>query len=68
MMITHLKSYFNENDKIICPKCYLDLSNEAEDPWVAHEGCGEDKMKVEEYVICPKCNTEVSLRTFIEEF
>lgn len=68
MQVTNLTTYFNDNDKIMCPKCCLDLSSEAKDPWIAHEGCGEDKLKAEEYVICPKCGTEIVLRTWTEEF
>lgn len=63
----NLIAFFNADDIIICQKCGLDLSSEAKDPWIAHEGCGEYGLKAEEYVICPKCGKEVVLRTW-EEF
>jgi DNA-directed RNA polymerase subunit RPC12/RpoP len=68
MTVTNSIIHFTENDKVVCPKCNLDLSNEVKDPWIAHESCEEDELKAEEYVVCPKCGVEITLRTWIEEF
>ena len=59
--------YYNDTNDVKCSKCNADLSSEAEDPWIAHEGCGIDTVKADVFVVCPVCEAEVHLITWTEK-
>lgn len=72
MQVVNKKILIKEDEKVMCPKCELDITNlrdESHRTYSNWRGESEHRMcSSEEFVICPNCSSKIMLATWDEAF
>ena len=72
MQVMNRVIFISENETVKCKKCYLDLTYQMNNPYLAHDDWqsnnGYVSCKAEKYLVCPNCGKEIILETWTEEF